>query len=93
MLAWMSLPMATTAVGKSAAPSWRRASTSVASARTTWVIVGAHAWTTCSEASTPITSWPRSAERAGEGLAEPAEADHERLVVATQRCGLSSGWL
>src|ERR671910_667330 len=59
MLAWMSVPIATAARPKSPAPSWRRASRSVASACTTWVRSTAHACTTFGETSTPSTSWPR----------------------------------
>src|SRR5262245_33236954 len=59
MLASMSVPMATAARPKSPAPTWRSASTSVASAWTTWVRSSAQAWTTLAEASTPRTSLPR----------------------------------
>src|SRR4051812_24505202 len=58
MLASMSVPIATAARLKSAAPIWRSASTSVASACTTWVMSTAHACTVRGETSTPSTSLP-----------------------------------
>ena len=92
MLAWMSVPIVTAARPKSAAPIWRRASTSVASAWTTWVRSTAQAWTTLGEASTPSTSLPRRVSVVGEGAAEAAEADHEGLVVvASQRSAFPPG--
>src|SRR5664279_1953359 len=59
MLAWMSLPIATTAMPKSSAPIWRRTSTVVASASTTVAKSPEHLRTTAASASIASTSWPR----------------------------------
>src|SRR5919108_5864715 len=60
MLASTAVPMATTAVSKSAAPSWRSDSMSVESASTTWVSMPEYSCTTLALESTPRTSWPSS---------------------------------
>src|SRR5829696_7571506 len=60
MLASRSVPMPTTARPNSPAPSWRMASSSVASASTTWVRTSALRCTLPGSASTPSTWWPRS---------------------------------
>ena len=59
MLAWMSLPIATTAIPKSSAPIWRSTSTVVASASMTVARSPEHLRTTAGSESMASTSWPR----------------------------------
>ena len=80
MLASRSVPMPTTARPNSPAPSWRMASSSVASASTTWVSVGV----ALHVAGVGVDAEHRVAEvdqGLGQGGPEPAQPDHQHPVV------------